>query len=59
MKRFFYQNRNLVLVLGILLLISGALMGYLFYGTEPHETYGGILCGLGFGILLLYFSIRD
>lgn len=59
MRRFFYRNRNVVLVLGILLLISGALIGYLFYGTEPHETYGGVLCGLGIGVLLTYFSIRD
>lgn len=59
MKRFFYRNRNVVLVLGVLLLISGALIGYLFYGTEPNETHGGVLCGLGFGVLLIYFSIKD
>jgi hypothetical protein len=59
MKRFLYKNRNLVLALALLLIISGAYTGYLFYGTEPHETIGGFLCGIGFGILLIYFSIKN
>lgn len=59
MKLFFYKNRNIVLGLALLLIISGAYLGYIFYGTEPHETIGGFLCGIGFGILLIYFSIKN
>jgi hypothetical protein len=59
MKRFLYKNRNVVLALALLLIVSGAYTSYLFYGTEPHETIGGFLCGIGFGILLIYFSIKN
>ena len=59
MKKLLYKNRNVVLALAILLIISGAYTGYIFYGREPHETIGGFLCGLGFGILLIYFSIKN
>jgi hypothetical protein len=48
-----------VLALALLLIISGAYVGYIFYGTEPHESIGGFLCGIGFGILLIYFSIKN
>tara|TARA_R110002051_G_scaffold283373_1_gene345180 strand:+ start:676 stop:855 length:180 start_codon:yes stop_codon:yes gene_type:complete len=59
MKRFLYKNRNIVFGLALLLIISGAYLGYIFYGTEPQETIGGFLCGIGFGILLIYFSIKN
>ena len=59
MKRVLYRNRNVVLALALLLIISGAYSGYIYYGTEPHETIGGFLCGIGFGILLIYFSIKN
>lgn len=59
MKRFLYSNRNLVLALAVLLIVAGALTGYIYYGTEPQETIGGFLCGLGFGVLLIYFSIKN
>ena len=59
MRRFFYRNRNLILGLAILLIISGAIIGYVYYGTEPHETYGGFLCGLGVGVLFIYAAIKN
>ena len=59
MKRFLYRNRNGVLSLAILMLLGGAYTGYIYYGTEPNETIGGFICGLGFGVLLIYFSNRD
>lgn len=59
MKRFLYKNKNFVLALALLLIISGAYSGYIFYGTEPHETIGGFLCGIGVGVLLIYFSIKN
>jgi hypothetical protein len=59
MRRFFYRNRNVVLGLAILLIISGAIIGYVYYGTEPHETFGGVLCGLGVGVLVIYSGINS
>ena len=47
------SSKRLVIYMGVLLLISGSFMGYLYWGVESQETIGGFLCGLGVSLILL------
>ena len=48
------SSRGVVIYIGITLLISGGFTGYLYWGLEPQESIGGLLCGTGLSILLFY-----
>lgn len=58
-KNFLYNNREKVKYTSVLMIVVGISIGYVYYGTEPHETIGGFLCGLGFGLFLIYFAIKE
>ena len=47
-------SERLVIITGVILLISGGFTGYLYWGVEPQESFGGLLCGTGLSILLFY-----
>lgn len=59
MKKILYRNRNVVLVLAIVLFLAGAYMAYVFWGVEPQETYAGYLIGFGVGTLVIYSAIKN
>ncbi len=48
------SSRRIVVYTGVTLLISGGFTGYLYWGVEPQESIGGLLCGTGLSILLFY-----
>ena len=48
------SSRLIVVYTGVSLLISGGFTGYLYWGEEPQESIGGLLCGTGLSILLFY-----
>jgi len=45
-------------VWGICLLIFGATLAYLKWGTEPLETVAGVFCGLGFGLTIASLGMK-
>lgn len=58
-KSILNKHREKVKYISILMLITGIAIAYFYYGTEPNETVGGFLCGLGFGLFLIYFAIKQ
>ncbi|WP_299121826.1 hypothetical protein [uncultured Winogradskyella sp.] len=58
-KDIIYKHRMKVKYTSIILLLVGIAIAYFYYGTEPHETIGGFLCGLGFGLFLIYIAIKQ
>ena len=58
-KDIIYKHREKVKYISILMLLVGIAMAYFYYGIEPHETIGGFLCGLGLGLFLIYFAIKQ
>lgn len=57
-KNLIYKHRIKVRSIGLLLLLSGIILAYFYYGTEPQETIGGFLCGLGLSLLLIGVAIK-
>lgn len=53
-----YKNKKVVLIIGAVFLISGAILAYYKWGIEPEETISGILCGLGLSLTILSFGIK-
>jgi len=53
MKLKTISSRRIIVYAGVTLLISGGFTGYLYWGTEPQESIGGFLCGLGVSLILL------
>ena len=51
--------KTIVKYSGIGLALAGIVMAYLYYGTEPYETISGFLCGIGFGLFLISFSVKQ
>ena len=54
MKLKIPSSRRIVVYSSVSLLISGGFTGYLYWGVEPQESFGGLLCGTGLSILLFY-----
>lgn len=54
MKLKIPSSGRIVVYTGVSLLISGGFTGYLYWGVEPQESFGGLLCGTGLSILLFY-----
>jgi hypothetical protein len=52
------SSRLIVVYTGVTLLISGGFTGYLYWGVEPQESIGGLLCGTGLSILFLYVTLK-
>jgi hypothetical protein len=59
MNEKIYKNRKLILLIGALLTASGILLAYYKWDTEPLETVGGFLCGLGFASMIFSFGIKE
>lgn len=57
-KNLIYKHRIKVRSIGLLLLLSGIILAYFCYGTEPQETIGGFLCGLGVSLLLIGVAVK-
>ena len=53
-----YKHRTKIKNIGLVLLLVGLVLAYFYYGTEPHETIGGVLCGLGVSLLLISIAIK-
>jgi hypothetical protein len=58
-KDLIYKNRAIVKYTSLVLFLVGLVLAYFYYGTEPHETIGGFLCGLGLGLFLIYIAINN
>jgi hypothetical protein len=58
MRTKIYNNRKLITLIGILILLGGIVMAIINWGIEPEETISGALCGFGFAITLFSFSIK-
>ena len=54
MKLKIPSSGRIVVYTGVSLLISGGFTGYLYWGVEPQESFGGLLCGTGLSLLLFY-----
>jgi len=54
MKLKITSSKRLVIYTGVTLLISEGFTGYLYWGVESQESFGGLLCGTGLSILLFY-----
>ena len=54
MKLKIPSSGRIVVYTGVSLLISGGFTGYLYWGLEPQESIGGLLCGTGLSLLLFY-----
>ena len=48
------SSRRIFVYSSVSLLISGGFTGYLYWGVEPQESFGGLLCGTGLSLLLFY-----
>jgi len=57
-KNRIYKHRIKIRSIGLLLLLSGIILAYFYYGIEPQETIGGFLCGLGLSVLLISVAIK-
>jgi uncharacterized membrane protein len=44
--------------IGITLLIIGGFAAFNFWGFKPPETISGVLCGIGFSIVLISFGLK-
>jgi predicted membrane channel-forming protein YqfA (hemolysin III family) len=58
-KDLIFKHRAKVKYSSIVILLAGIFLAYFYYGTEPHETIGGFLCGLGLGLFLIYVAINN
>lgn len=53
-----YNNRANLRYISLLLLVIGAAITYFYYGTEPQETIGGFLCGLGLSFFMVFLTLK-
>ena len=58
MNLFFYKNRKKIIILGISLILFGAILAYLKWGIEPEETIAGVFSGVGLSISVFAFSLK-
>lgn len=58
-KEIIYKHRAKVKYTSVVLFLVGIAITFFYYGTEPHETIGGFLCGLGFGSFFIYLAIKQ
>lgn len=58
-KDFIYKHRATVKYVSILLFVVGLAITYFYYNSEPYETIGGFLCGIGFGLFLIFIAIKQ
>lgn len=58
MNLFFYKNRKKIIILGISLILFGAILAYLKWGIEPEETIAGVFFGVGLSISIFAFSLK-
>ena len=54
-----YDNKGTLILLSISLVIVGIAIAYVYYNSEPWETLGGFLCGIGFGLFLISVSLKQ
>ncbi len=50
------MHKKSVVIAGAFLLLAGGLLGYYSCNTEPWETIGGVICGIGFALTFLSLS---
>ncbi|MDH7913485.1 hypothetical protein [Winogradskyella sp. SYSU M77433] len=58
-RKKIYKNRFLFRSISLLLILIGLVMAYYFHNTEPWETIGGFLCGVGLGLLIIFVAIKE
>jgi hypothetical protein len=58
MKDLIFRNRMLLRILSVLIVLIGIILSYIYYGTEPMETVGGFMSGLGLGLFLIFISLK-
>ncbi|GAB5564785.1 MAG: hypothetical protein Wins2KO_18480 [Winogradskyella sp.] len=58
-NQILYNNKKKLILVSILAIVVGALTSYFNYGTEPWETIGGFICGLFFGMLIIFTSLKQ
>ena len=57
-KEFLFQNKSKIKLPSLALTLLGIIITTLYYGTEPWETLGGFLCGIGLGLLMTSIGIK-
>ncbi|NRB59803.1 MAG: hypothetical protein HRU50_07625 [Winogradskyella sp.] len=58
-NQILYNNKQKLILVSIVAIVVGALISYFNYGTEPWETIGGLICGLFFGMLIIFISLKQ
>lgn len=58
MKENIYNNRKLIRLISIIILVIGLIMAYYYWGVEPYETISGALCGFGLAVSIFSFSLK-
>jgi F0F1-type ATP synthase assembly protein I len=58
-NQILYKNKKSLSFISAVLVVLGAILSYIYYGTEPWETVGGFICGIGFGLFIIFISLKQ
>jgi len=59
MKETIYKNKKTIVSIGVIFVIVGIFIGIYTYGTEPWETIGGVLCGIGLSTSIIASGLKN
>ena len=54
-----YHNKKRIFIFALFITLIGIGISYYTYQTEPWETIGGFICGLGFGVSIFSLAIKN
>lgn len=58
-NEFLFKHKIILSISSALILVIGIIITYIYYGTEPWETVGGFICGIGFGLFITFMSLKQ
>lgn len=54
-----YNNRKALRIISVLMMFIGVIIAYFCNDSEPWETIGGFMCGLGFAFFIIFDSLKQ
>lgn len=54
-----YHNKKSIFVFALIITLIGISISYRTYGTEPWETIGGFICGIGLGVSIFSLAVKN